>query len=90
MNVDDASNTQNKLDRQWTLLEESDIDGSDRKAIHDFVRMERQGNQDRASNTLYRDLSSLRNASDRAAVPLVEMDRSDYRDLIRTLTKPKD
>ena len=90
MDVDDASNTQNKLDRQWTLLEESDIDGSDRKAIHDFVRMERQGNQDMARNTLYRDLSSLRNASDRAEVPLVEMDRSDYRDLIRTLTKPKD
>lgn len=90
MDVDDANNTQRKLDRQWELLEEWNIDESDRKAIEDFVRIERQGNQDAALNTLIGDLTCLRCASDRATTSLVEMDRSDYRDLMRILTKPKD
>lgn len=90
MDVDDANNTQSKLDRQWELLEQADINENDRRAIHDFVRIERQSNRNMAANTLYQDLSRLRNASDRADVPLVEMDRTDYRNLMRTLTKPKD
>lgn len=90
MNVDDTNNTQSKLDSQWRLLEEADIDEDDREAIHDFVRIERQGNQNMAANTLYQDLSRLRVASERAEVPLVKMDRTDYRDLMRMLTKPKD
>lgn len=90
MRVDDANNTKRKLNRRYELLEQADIDESDQQAIHDFVRLERQSNQNMSPNTLYQDLSRLRNASDRAAVPLVDMDRSDYCDLIRTLTKSED
>jgi len=89
VNVNDTNNTEGKVNRQWELLEEADIPEKDREAITDFVRIERQGNQNRADNTLYSDLSNLRNASERADTALVEMDRADLRGLMRVLTKPK-
>ena len=90
MNVNDTNNTEGKLSRQWELLNQADIVDRDRQIITDFVRIERQGNQNREPNTLIADLSTLRNASKRADTPLVEMDRADLRGLMSVLTKPKD
>lgn len=90
MNVNDTNNTSGKLERQWELLETADIDERDRHAIRTFVRVQRQGNEGRADNTLYQDLSVLRNASKTAAVALVDMDAADLRDFWVTLTAPKE
>ncbi|WP_324663917.1 tyrosine-type recombinase/integrase [Haloarcula sediminis] len=89
MNVNDTNNTKKKLNRQWELLDQADISDRDKEAITDFVRIERQGNQNREPNTLYSDLSSLRNAAVRADTSLVEMDLTGFRTLISTLTSPK-
>jgi len=88
-NVDDANNTLGKLDNQWENLREADISDRDRDAIQEFVRLERQGNQNCKPNTLITDLSTLRNASKRAETPLVEMEMADVRSLLGTLTAPK-
>lgn len=88
-NVNDSNNTLQKLENQWENLRESDIDDRDRNAIREFVRLEREGNQGRKPNTLIRDLSTLRNASERADTPLVDMDMGDFRGLLATLTAPK-
>lgn len=88
-NVDDANNTLGKLENQWENLRAADIVDRDREAIREFVRLERQGNQSRKANTLITDLSTLRNASDRADTALVDMDMADVRALLGTLTAPK-
>ncbi|WP_336024648.1 tyrosine-type recombinase/integrase [Halobellus salinisoli] len=89
VNVDDTNNTTQKLENQWRLLEESDIDDSDREAIRTFVRIHRQGNENLEDNTLYQDLSALRLASQYADRPLVEMTQIVLRNLWATLTAPK-
>ena len=63
MNVNDTNNTRGKVERQWEMLEEADIADRDRETIRTFVRVHRKGNQDRELNTIYSDLSVLRNAS---------------------------
>lgn len=88
-NVNDTNNTHGKLENQWENLREADIDGRDREAIREFVQLERQGNQNCSPNTLISDLSELRNASERAGTPLIEMDMTDYRSLLGTLTAPE-
>lgn len=89
-NVNDTNNTTGKLENQWENLRNADIDDKDREAIEKFVRLERRGNQNRKPNTLISDLSTLRTASKRSAVPLVEMDMSDVQTLLIELTTPKD
>jgi hypothetical protein len=70
-------------------LENADIGDQDREAIRTFVRVHRMGNQNRKPNTIYSNLSTLRNASLRAEVSLVKMGRVDYRLLLTTLTAPE-
>lgn len=89
MNVNDTNNTRGKVERQWEMLEEADITDRDRETIRTFVRVHRKGNQGRDPNTIYSDLSTLRNASLRAEIPLVEMTQVDYRSLLNRLTTPK-
>lgn len=89
MDVNDTNNTSQKLEGQWKLLKEAEIDDADRNAIRTFVRVQRQGNENRPPNTIASDLSCLRLASYHADGPLVEMDRAGSRDLIATLTAPK-
>lgn len=88
-NVNDTNNTARKLERQWELLANAEIDDRDRQAIKEFVRLHRQGVENCKPNTLYADLSTLRNASDRADTALVDMDMSGVRELFGTLTAPK-
>jgi integrase/recombinase XerD len=89
VNVNDANNAQGKLENQWENLRDADIPEKDRETIEQFVRLERKGNQGLATNTLTSDLSTLRNASERAETPLVEMDMADVQSLLGTLTAPK-
>ncbi|WP_331233808.1 site-specific integrase [Natronorarus salvus] len=89
-NVNDTNNTRGKLESQWRLLREADIDNRDRNAIEDFVRLHRQNVENRALLTLYTDLSTLRNASERADTPLVDMKMGDVRRLLGKLVAPKD
>lgn len=88
-NVNDSNNTMQRLENQWENLQAADIHKRDQEAITKFVRLERQGNQSMKANTLKSDLSTLRNASERAETPLVEMDITDVRSLLSTLTTPK-
>jgi len=87
-NVNDTNNTLGRLANQWEDLYEADIDDRDRDAIEEFCR-HREGLDDMAPGTVVSDLSLLRNASDRADTPLIEMDMRDVRRLFRTLTAPK-
>lgn len=89
MDVNDTNNTSRKLERQWELLEEDEIDVYDRKAIRTFVRVQREGNENRSPNTLSSDLSSLRNSSKWADGQLIKMNRVRFRNLMATLTAPK-
>lgn len=89
-NINDTNNTLGKLENQWDLLREADIDERDRQAIREFVRLERQRNQNRSPSTLYNDLTGLRNASSRAETPIVDMDIADVRELFETLCAPEE
>jgi len=88
VDVSDPSGIDDKLDRRWAQLEAASIDGRDREAIRAFVS-HRRDVEDRARTTLTHDLSTLRCASERADCPLVEMDRTDVRSLLGSLTAPK-
>lgn len=88
-NVNDTNNTRGKLENQWERLYSSNIDEHDKETIEEFVRLHRKGMENRAPATLTNDLSMLRNASDRAATPLLDMDMSDVRRLLGTLTAPE-
>lgn len=88
-NVNDTHNVSQKLENQWQLLEDADIDDRDREAIREFVELHRRGVENRKPNTLISDLTNLRMASDRAETPLVEMDMKDVRSLLATLTAPE-
>lgn len=89
-NVNDTNNTGGKLDNQWDMLYNADIDDRDRQAIEEFVRLHRASVENRKPTTLTADLSTLRNASKRASTPLVDMDMGDVRRLLGTLTAPKE
>lgn len=89
VNVNDTNNTHGKLENEWESLYEADIDDRDRRAIEEFVRFERKGNQGRKPNTLISDLGVLRRSSERAETALVDMDMTDFRALIGILTRPK-
>lgn len=88
-NVNDTNNTQGKLENQWEMLYEADIDDRDRDAIEQFVRLHRQNVENCKPTTLINDLSMLRNTSKRAGTPLVEMSMTDVRQFLGTLTAPK-
>lgn len=89
VDVNDASGMDRQLERQWELLDDADIPESDRDAITAFVTHRREI-EETARSTRRTDLSNLRCASERAAVPLVEMDLGDVRGLFDTLTTPRD
>lgn len=89
-NVNDTNNTLGKLENQWKMLREDDIDDRDRNAIEKFVRVHRKGLNDHPPSTLYADLSTLRNASDRADTPLIDMNLGDVRQLFEKLITPED
>ncbi|PSP80144.1 integrase [Halobacteriales archaeon QS_1_68_20] len=89
VDVNDASGMGKQLQRQWELLEEADIPDADRAAISAFVTHRREI-EDTARSTRRTDLSNLRCASERADVPLTEMDLADVRDLFDTLTTSRD
>lgn len=89
VDVNDASGMDQQLDRQWELLDEAQIPDADREAISEFVTHRREI-EDRARSTRRTDLSTLRCASERAPVPLTEMQLADVRDLFDTLTAPTD
>lgn len=89
VDVNDASGMDRQLQRQWELLDEADIPEADREAISAFVTHRREID-DTARSTRRTDLSNLRCASERADVPLTEMDLGDVRDLFDTLTTPRD
>lgn len=89
-NVNDTNNTRGKLDREWEMLYNADINKRDRQAIEEFVRFERKGNQGCKPNTLISDLGALRRASTRAETPLVEMTMADIRAFLGVLTRPEE
>lgn len=88
VDVNDASGMGRQLQRQWDLLEEADIPDKDREAIAAFVGHRREI-EDRARSTRRTDLSALRCASERAAVPLLDMELADVRRLFKRLTAPE-
>jgi integrase len=89
VDVNDPSRIQQKLDRRWTQLENSNIDDRDRGAIRAFVE-DRRNREAVSRTTRTSDLSGLRCASERATVPLVDMNHGDLRELFRTLARPRD
>ncbi|WP_158056006.1 site-specific integrase [Halorussus halophilus] len=88
-NINDTNNVTGKLERQWELLEEAEIDERDREAIREFVELHRRSVENCAPNTLINDLTNLRMASKRAETPLREMDMKGVRKLLSALTTPK-
>lgn len=89
-NVNDTNNTLGKVENQWQLLYEADMDDRDREMIEEFVGSYRKIEDTCEPLTLYTDLSMLRNASLRAAIPLLDMaDMGDVRQLFGTLTAPE-
>lgn len=89
VDVTEPTRIQRKLDRQWELLEDSDIDARDKDAIEAFVDW-RRDIDDVARNTRMQDLSMLRLSSQRADTPLVDMNLEDAEALLSTLSKPKE
>lgn len=85
--VNDTGKIAEKLQRQLELLDEADIPEADREAIESFFRYRRS--EGVARNTLRTDLSTLRNASDRAGVPLVDMSEADMQDFLALLVAPE-
>lgn len=89
VDVTDPTGIQKKLDAQWRLLDESNIDERDEAVIRAFVEY-RRNVENRARNTRMQDLSMLRLSSDRAETSLVEMNLEDVERLLELLTRPKD
>lgn len=85
--VNVPSGIERKLQRRWAQLRDASIDERDKAAITEFVdhRREIEGV---ARNSRIHDLSTLRCASERAEVPLVDTDLGDDRTLFRILTAP--
>jgi len=88
VDVNEPTRIARRLERQWTLLEEADIDDRDRAAIRAFVE-KRRDIERRSRNTLCSDLSSLRVASERADRPLVDMTLEDVEGFFSVLCAPE-
>lgn len=87
-NVNDASKLSEKHARRLEQLEEADIDDRDRTAIRAFHDYRRANGS--KTTTLTADLSTLRCASERADVQLMDMGETDVEDLLTLLATPKD
>jgi len=87
-NVNDTGNLSRKHRKRLQQVEEADIPENDRTAILAFHEY-RKG-QGMKTTTLTTDLSTLRCASERAAVPLTNMSNGDVEDLLTILVTPKD
>lgn len=85
--VNDTGNITGKLKRRREQVEEADIPEVDREAILGFFRFRRA--EGKARNTLITDLSTLRNASERAEVPITDMGQGDMQDLLARLVAPE-
>lgn len=88
-NVDDAGRIGDKHRRRLEQVEEADIDERDREAILGFHRY-RRAVEGMKPNTLTNDLSTLRNATERADVALVDMGETNVHDLLVKLATPRD
>lgn len=89
VDVTDTGRANRKLERQWALLDDANIDDRDREQISEFVT-HRGEIEEKAAGTLINDLKALRLGSERARCPLVEMDMADVRALFDELTTPKE
>ena len=89
VDVTEPTRIQRKLDRQWALLGESEIDGRDKDAIETFVNW-RRDIDGVSRNTRMQDLSVLRLSSRRAEMALVEMGLADVERLLSTLAQPEE
>ena len=89
VDVNDPSRIQQKLDRRWEQLEESDIPEIDKRTIRTFVE-DRRDRQDMSRSTLTNDLSGLRCAAERGNFRLVDGEHADVKELFRTLARPMD
>lgn len=91
--VNDATNVQSAVERERERLAEADIPEADREAIQNFIQHRRvHGTKSGtyAESSERSDLTTLRLASTRASMPLVEMGMDDVNGLLATLTAPKD
>jgi len=86
--VNDTGDLTGKHARRLEQVEEADIDEDDRDAILAFH--EYRKSKGKATTTLTTDLSTLRNASERAEVPLTDMSKADVDDLLSVLVAPKE
>jgi integrase/recombinase XerD len=89
VDVEDPTGIERRLQRQWELLEESDIDDRDASAITAYVEWRRDIDSV-ARNTRVTELSILRLCSQRADGALVEMSLENAEGLLSLLSKPKD
>lgn len=87
-NVNDAGDITGKHARRLEQVKTADINEQDHKAILEFHESRRTNGIKR--NTLTTDLSALRNASERADVPLTVMTKDDLDGLLTLLTAPKE
>jgi len=87
VDVNDTHRTEHKLERRRQQVEDADIPEADRETILAFYRY-RKG-QGMETTTLTTDLSTLRNASERAEVALTAMGATDVDDFLELLTRPK-
>lgn len=85
--VNDTGNISGKLARRREQVLEAEIDEDDREAILAFYSYRRS--EGVARNTLITDLSTLRNAAERAAVSITDMTESDVQDLVALLVAPE-
>lgn len=86
---EDVQGYASKFENQLEKLDEASIDDRDREAIHAFVRaVDARGDVNRG--TIGTNLNRLRLASERADVPLVEMDKADVDELVFSLRHDHD
>lgn len=88
VDIRDTNNTLGRLENEWDLLEEVDIDDRDLEAIRDFAE-HRRDVEDKAANTIVNDLGNLRRSSLRGRRPLVDMTMADVRAFLTELATPK-
>lgn len=86
-NVNDAGDLTGKHARRYEQVEEADIPERDRELILAFHKFRKA--EGMAVTTLTTDLSTLRNASERATVPLVGMSKTDVENLFQRLVAPE-
>jgi len=87
--INDTNSSRAKLDREWELLDDADIDDRDREVIGDFADHRREI-EDKSVNTVINDMGNLRRAAERASTPLVDMGLGAVRVFVGRLTDPRD